>query len=120
MCTPDEHVCLDGPDSQTESIQTLSADVHSLLADIGMEQENFESALQDHRRALQLLDGILKVCLACSWCACCTCARHDGNSSTCSMCNSVHVSSNPHNPVSMTSGCPYRAAGCTALTVGMV
>lgn len=39
----------------------LSADIHSLLADIGMEQENFESALQDHKRALQLLDGILQV-----------------------------------------------------------
>ena len=39
----------------------LFADIHSLLADIGMEQENFESALQDHKRALQLLDGILKV-----------------------------------------------------------
>lgn len=39
----------------------LSADIHSLLADIGMEQENFESALQDHRRALQLLDGTLQV-----------------------------------------------------------
>jgi len=37
------------------------ADIHSLLADIGMEQENFESTLQDHRRALELLSSILQV-----------------------------------------------------------
>ncbi|DBA78663.1 hypothetical protein WJX77_011361 [Trebouxia sp. C0004] len=36
------------------------ADIHSLLADIGMEQENFESAMQDHKRALELLSTILQ------------------------------------------------------------
>lgn len=36
------------------------ADIHSLLADIGMEQENFESAMQDHKCALQLLSTILQ------------------------------------------------------------
>ena len=44
------------------SEQTCSADIHSLLADIGMEQESFESALQDHKRALELLSTILQVC----------------------------------------------------------
>lgn len=36
------------------------ADIHSLLADIGMEQENFESAMQDHKHALELLSTILQ------------------------------------------------------------
>lgn len=39
------------------------ADVHTLLADIGMEQESFESAMTDHKRALELLSTILQVCL---------------------------------------------------------
>ena len=39
-----------------------AADILSLLADIGMEQENFESAMQDHKRALELLSTILQVC----------------------------------------------------------
>ena len=37
------------------------ADIHTLLADIGMEQESFESAMTDHKRALELLSGILQV-----------------------------------------------------------
>ncbi|KAL3135061.1 hypothetical protein ABBQ32_008006 [Trebouxia sp. C0010 RCD-2024] len=36
------------------------ADVHTLLADIGMEQESFESAMTDHKRALELLSTILQ------------------------------------------------------------
>ena len=43
-------------------MQICFADIHSLLADIGMEQESFESALQDHKRALELLSTILQVC----------------------------------------------------------
>lgn len=37
------------------------ADIHTLLADIGMEQESFESAMTDHKRALELLSSILQV-----------------------------------------------------------
>ena len=47
--------------STSSSAKLFGADIHSLLADIGMEQENFESALQDHKRALQLLSSILQV-----------------------------------------------------------
>ncbi|KAL3162686.1 hypothetical protein ABBQ38_008730 [Trebouxia sp. C0009 RCD-2024] len=36
------------------------ADIHTLLADIGMEQESFESAMTDHKRALELLSTILQ------------------------------------------------------------
>ena len=39
------------------------ADIHALLADIGMEQESFESAMTDHKRALELLSSILQVCI---------------------------------------------------------
>ena len=39
------------------------ADIHTLLADIGMEQESFESAMTDHKQALELLSTILQVLL---------------------------------------------------------
>lgn len=41
----------------------VCADIHTLLADIGMEQESFESAMTDHKRALELLSTVLQVCI---------------------------------------------------------
>ena len=54
-----------------------AADIHSLLADIGMEQENFESAMQDHKHALELLSTILQVCI--TICTCLHNNQHDNN-----------------------------------------
>lgn len=44
----------------------MSADVHILLGDIGMEQEAFDGALADYSQSIQLL-AQEKVCTLLAW-----------------------------------------------------
>lgn len=44
-----------------QAATVVTADVHMLLADHSTEQENYETALEDLKRALALLQSELKV-----------------------------------------------------------